>query len=170
MLNVLMVTMALQGCGGDGGKEASDAAKTQMRTGDIPGAAVAFEKTAKENPESVDAASGAALSAMMRGDWAAAGHDAHKRGRRFVARGPELFDGALGAEGGNGHRWDVADERQIGAQRRRSSSASTRFVRTMCCRWWRRSRFGTSTIWTAFYQRGLRGNSHHSGSRVFVGP
>ena len=48
MLNVLMVTMALQGCGGDGGKEASDAAKTQMRTGDIPGAAVAFEKTAKE--------------------------------------------------------------------------------------------------------------------------
>lgn len=75
MLKMLMVTMALQGCGGDGGKEASDAAKTQMRGGDIPGAAAAFEKAAKDNPESVDAASGAALSAMMRGDWAAA--DAH---------------------------------------------------------------------------------------------
>ena len=75
MLNMLMVTVALQGCGGDGGKEASEAAKTQMRSGDVPGAAAAFEKAAKENPESVDAATGAALSAMMRGDWAAA--DAH---------------------------------------------------------------------------------------------
>ena len=72
MLNMLMVTVALQGCGGDGGKEASEAAKTQMRSGDVPGAAAAFEKAAKENPKSVDAATGAALSAMMRGDWAAA--------------------------------------------------------------------------------------------------
>jgi tetratricopeptide (TPR) repeat protein len=94
MLRVLMVTVVMQGCGlfgGDGGKEAADAAKAQMQGGDIPGAAAAFERAAKENPESVDAASGAALAAMMRGDLSAA--DAHLERVQATAgeRQPEVL-------------------------------------------------------------------------------
>ena len=78
MISVLVFALSLQGCdlfGGDAGKEATVAAKAQMKTGDLVGAAEAFGKAAKENPESVDAATGAALAALMRGDTAAAdGH------------------------------------------------------------------------------------------------
>ena len=78
MLNMLVVLLALSGCdmfGGDGAAEAVKAAKAQMASGDVPGAASAFEAAATENPESVDAAAGAALAALLRGDTAAA--DAH---------------------------------------------------------------------------------------------
>jgi len=71
MMKLFVFMIALQGCdmfSGDGAKEAVDAAKTQMQSGDLPGAAAAFEAAATENPESVDAAAGAALAAMMRGD------------------------------------------------------------------------------------------------------
>ena len=75
MMKMFVFMIALQGCdmfGGDGAKEAVDAAKAQMQGGDLPGAAAAFEAAATENPESVDAAAGAALAAMLRGDLATA--------------------------------------------------------------------------------------------------
>jgi tetratricopeptide (TPR) repeat protein len=78
MTKTLVLLITLQGCGlfgGDGGSEASLAAQNQMQQGDIPGAAAAFEAAAAEHPESVDAATGAALAALMRGDTVAA--DAH---------------------------------------------------------------------------------------------
>lgn len=78
MTTTLLVAFALQGCslfGGDAGKEATEAAKKQMRSGDVVAAADAFDVAAKENPDSVDAATGAALAALMRGDTDAA--DSH---------------------------------------------------------------------------------------------
>ncbi len=78
MLRMLLLTVSFHGCGlfgGDGGQEAAMAAKAKMKDGDVPGAAAAFEAAAKDNPESIESATGAALAAMMRGDLAAA--DAH---------------------------------------------------------------------------------------------
>jgi tetratricopeptide (TPR) repeat protein len=75
---MFVVLLALPGCdlfGGDGASEAVVAAKAQMASGDVPGAAASFEAAAAQNPESVDAAAGAALSALLKGDTAAA--DAH---------------------------------------------------------------------------------------------
>jgi tetratricopeptide (TPR) repeat protein len=78
MLSLLVVLLALPGCdlfGGDGAAEAVESAKAQMANGDVPGAAAAFEAAAAANPESIDAAAGAALAAMLRGDTVTA--DAH---------------------------------------------------------------------------------------------
>jgi tetratricopeptide (TPR) repeat protein len=75
MITVLVFALSLQGCdffGGDAGKEATVEAQAQMKTGDVVGAAEAFRKAAEENPKSVDAATGAALAALMRGDTSAA--------------------------------------------------------------------------------------------------
>lgn len=77
-MTMLVVALSIQGCGlfgGDAGQEAADAAKKQMQTGDLVAAGQAFETAATENPESIDAATGAALAALMRGDTDAA--DAH---------------------------------------------------------------------------------------------
>ena len=94
MLRMVVVLLALQGCdmfGGDGAKEAVDAAKVQLSAGDMPGAAAAFEAAASENPESIDAATGAALAAMLRGDTDAA--DAHLARVQATAeeRAPEVL-------------------------------------------------------------------------------
>lgn len=78
MLRLIVVLLALQGCGmfgGDGAEEAVDAAKAQLAAGDMPGAGAAFDAAATANPESIEAASGAALAAMLRGDTATA--DSH---------------------------------------------------------------------------------------------
>lgn len=78
MMTTVLVALSLHGCGlfgGDAGLEATTAAKKQMQSGDVVGAADAFEAAAQENPKSIDAASGAALAALMRGDPDAA--DAH---------------------------------------------------------------------------------------------
>ncbi len=78
MMTMFAIALTLQGCGlfgGDAGEEAAAAAKKQMQAGDLVGAGDAFETAARDNPESIDAATGAALSALMRGDTDAA--DAH---------------------------------------------------------------------------------------------
>ena len=74
----IFIALVFSGCGmfgGDPGVEAVEAARTQMQAGDIPGAAAAMDAAASENPESVDAAMGAAMAALLRGDTDAA--DAH---------------------------------------------------------------------------------------------
>lgn len=78
MTKTLMLLISLQGCdlfSGDGGAELTAAAQKQLQAGDIPGAADAFESAATDYPESIDAATGAAMTALMRGDTSAA--DAH---------------------------------------------------------------------------------------------
>jgi len=78
MFRTVVMLLAFSGCGmlgGDPGKEAADAARVQMQNGDIPAAAAALEAAASENPESLEAATGAAMAALMRGDTDAA--DAH---------------------------------------------------------------------------------------------
>jgi len=78
MMRNLVVALAFSGCGmfgGDPGLEAVEVARTQMKSGDIPAAAAAMEAAAQENPESLDAATGAAMAALLRGDADAA--DAH---------------------------------------------------------------------------------------------
>jgi hypothetical protein len=78
MTKTLMLLISLQGCdlfSDDGGAEVTTAAQKQMQAGDIPGASDAFESAAVDFPESIEAATGAALTALMRGDTDAA--DAH---------------------------------------------------------------------------------------------
>jgi tetratricopeptide (TPR) repeat protein len=78
MYRMVLILLAVTGCGvfgGDQGTEAADAARAQMKAGDIPAAAAALETAAGEYPESLDAATGAAMAALLRGDTDAA--DAH---------------------------------------------------------------------------------------------
>ncbi|MEC8193550.1 MAG: hypothetical protein VX127_12495 [Myxococcota bacterium] len=75
MMTTLLIAMTLHGCslfGGDAGLEATLAAKKQMKAGQLVAAADAFDAAAKAHPDSIDAASGAALAALMRGDAEAA--------------------------------------------------------------------------------------------------
>ena len=68
MMTTLLIAMTLHGCslfGGDAGLEATLAAKKQMKAGQLVAAADAFDAAAKAHPDSIDAASGAALAALM---------------------------------------------------------------------------------------------------------
>ncbi len=75
MVKALAFVLLLSGCGfledllgGDGAQEDVQAAEALLRSGDLPGASAAYDAAALAHPGSVDAVSGAAMMAMMRGD------------------------------------------------------------------------------------------------------
>jgi hypothetical protein len=77
MLRALPLVVGLSGCelidqlmGGDPAAEEVQAASATLQSGDLPGAAAAYDAAAQAHPTSVDAVSGAAMLAMMRGDLA----------------------------------------------------------------------------------------------------
>jgi tetratricopeptide (TPR) repeat protein len=84
----------LDGLGGDPAAEAVAAAKQTAATGDLPAGIDAFASAYAENPESVDAAIGAAYAAYLQGDHggaeqilaAAAGLDPTRAGEISVRR------------------------------------------------------------------------------------
>ncbi len=55
-----------------GGEDAAAAAEAQLKSGDLPGAGDAYAAAQADHPTSVDVATGAAFSALLRGDAAAA--------------------------------------------------------------------------------------------------
>ncbi|MFH1466425.1 MAG: hypothetical protein ABIO70_18725 [Pseudomonadota bacterium] len=60
------------GLGGDPGKEAAEAARTALKSGDLPAGSAAMAKALADNPDSVDAAIGAAWASFLEGDHEAA--------------------------------------------------------------------------------------------------
>jgi len=77
-VNALVLLLLLQGCSfveglfSDGGAAAVEAADAALAEGDLPSAAENYEAALAENPNNVDAATGAAALALMRGDTAQA--------------------------------------------------------------------------------------------------
>jgi Tfp pilus assembly protein PilF len=73
-VNVLVLLVLLSGCSvfeglfSDGGEAAVKAADAALQAGDLPEAAEKFESALAGNPENVDAATGVAALALMRGD------------------------------------------------------------------------------------------------------
>jgi hypothetical protein len=79
MMSALVVVLLLPGCEiiqglfqEDTTSEDVEAAAFLLQSGDLPGASAAYEAAAIAHPNSVDAVSGAAMMAMMRGDLATA--------------------------------------------------------------------------------------------------
>jgi len=75
MVKALAFALLLPGCGflegligDDGAQEDVQAAQLLLQSGDLPGASTAYDAAALAHPDSVDAVSGAAMMAMMRGD------------------------------------------------------------------------------------------------------
>ena len=77
-MTALWLLLLLQGCGlfeglfSDGGEAAVQAGDAALKTGDLPSAAGHYEEALAANPTNVDAATGAAGMALMRGDTAKA--------------------------------------------------------------------------------------------------
>ncbi len=77
-MTALVLLLLLQGCGfieglfNDGGKAAVEAGDAALEAGDLPTAAEQYDAAFAENPDNVDAATGSAAMALMRGDTARA--------------------------------------------------------------------------------------------------
>ncbi len=73
-VGLVLTSLTLAGCDkiqaliGGGADSAVAAAEAQLKAGDLPGAAASYDEAVAAHPDSVDAATGAAYTALLRGD------------------------------------------------------------------------------------------------------